>query len=112
FFINAQNTGEKMRQLIAEYKPRVVVLDMSRVIDIEYSALQMLIEREKTTIQDGFTLWLAGLNPDVLTVVRRSGLADQLGKNRLLVNAREAIKQFQAGQEIFSATSPGTKEQL
>jgi sulfate permease, SulP family len=112
FFINAQNTAEKMRELIAEYKPRVVVLDMSRVTDIEYSALQMLIEGEKTTIKDGFILWLAGLNPDVLAVVRRSGLADQLGKNRLLVNAREAIKQFQAGQDVSSATSPGPKEQL
>ncbi|GAB6191051.1 SulP family inorganic anion transporter [Desulfocastanea catecholica] len=112
FFINAQNTGEKMRQLIAEYKPRVVVLDMSRVIDIEYSALQMLIEGEKSTMKNGFTLWLAGLNPDVLTVVRRSGLADQLGENRLLVNAREAIKQFQAGPDLSAATSPGTKEQL
>jgi hypothetical protein len=51
-------------------------------------------------------MWLAGLNPDVLTVVRRSGFADQLGKKRLLVNAREAIKQFQAGQDISIATSP------
>jgi MFS superfamily sulfate permease-like transporter len=112
FFINAQNTAEKMRELIAEYKPRVVVLDMSRVPDIEYSALQMLIEGEKTTIKDGFTLWLAGLNPDVLTVVRRSGFADQLSKNRLLVNAREAIKQFQAGQDISITTSPDSSGPL
>ena len=30
--------------LIAEHKPRVVALDLSRVPDIEYSALQMLME--------------------------------------------------------------------
>lgn len=99
FFINAPYIGEKMRELVAQYKPRVVVLDMSRVPDIEYSALQMLIEGEKNTAQNGFTLWLAGLNPDVLGVIRRSGLADQLGKGRLLFNAREAIKQFQLQQE-------------
>ena len=29
---------------MAEYKPRVLVLDLSRVFDIEYSALQMMME--------------------------------------------------------------------
>lgn len=105
FFVNAQVTGEKMRELIALHNPRVVVLDMSRVPDIEYSALQMLIEREKNTVVEGFTLWLAGLNPDVLEVVRRSGLADQLGKGRLLFNAREAIIQFQHQQSASTGTS-------
>jgi SulP family sulfate permease len=44
YFANAQNVGERIRALIAEHKPRVVVLDLSRVPDIEYSALQMLQE--------------------------------------------------------------------
>ena len=104
FFINAQNIGERMRELVAQYKPRVVVIDMSRVPDIEFSALQMLIEGEKNTVQDGFILWLAGLNPEVLGVVRRSGLADRLGKDRLLFNAREAIKQFQSQQNVSAET--------
>jgi hypothetical protein len=30
-----------------QYKPRVLALDMSRIFDIEYSALQALIEREE-----------------------------------------------------------------
>jgi anti-anti-sigma factor len=112
FFINAQNIGEKIRDLVAQYRPRVVVLDMSRVPDIEYSALQMLIEREKNTAKDDFILWLAGLNPEVLEVVRRSGLADQLGKDRLLFNAREAIKQFQLRQNISGDPLYDTKEVL
>jgi hypothetical protein len=44
----------------------------------------------------GFELWLAGCNPSVLEVVRRSGLADRLGRERLLVNARVAIERYQA----------------
>jgi len=100
FFINAQNTGEKMRELITRYKPSVVVLDLSRVPDIEYSALQMLIEGEKNTAVEGFTFWIAGLNPNVLEVVRRSGFADYLGRGRLLFNAREAIRQFQLQQAV------------
>ena len=71
---------------------------MSRVPDIEYSALQMMIEAENSGAKEGLTFWLAGLNLAVLAVVRRSGLADQLGPKRLLFNAREAIKHFQLQQ--------------
>lgn len=96
FFVNAQETHEKIQALIAQYSPRVVTLDLSRVPDIEYSALQMMMEAENSGTKEGLTFWLAGLNPAVLAVVRRSGLADQLGPKRLLFNAREAIKQFQS----------------
>ncbi len=96
FFVNAQATREKIRELISQYSPRVVALDMSRVPDMEFSALQMMIESEESSTDEGVVFWLAGLNPAVLAVVRRSGLADQLGPERLLFNAREAIKQFQS----------------
>jgi MFS superfamily sulfate permease-like transporter len=98
FFINAQATSEKVWEIVGQNTPRVVLLDMSRVFDIEYSALQMLIDREKMGVSENFTLWLAGFNPDVLAVVRRSGIADQLGDDRLFPSIREAIKRFQALQ--------------
>ena len=46
----------------------------------------------------GFDLWLVGLNPGVLEVVRRSGLAERLGRERMLFNAREAIARYQSLQ--------------
>ena len=96
FFLNALKTGERLRELIAQYSPNVVLLDLSRVSDIEYSALQMLIEREKTQADENFTLWFAGMNPDVREVISRSGLTSQLGEDRLFPNTREAIKQFES----------------
>ncbi|MGR9037468.1 MAG: STAS domain-containing protein, partial [Gammaproteobacteria bacterium] len=96
FFANVQLIGDQIRALVAQNKPRVLVLDMSRVPDIEYSALQMLMEREKRATEQGATLWLVGLNPRVLEVVRRSGLADRLGRERMMFNARAAIKRYQA----------------
>ena len=42
---------------------------MSRVPDIEYSALQMLVEGEARLAESGTMIWLAGLNPGVLKVV-------------------------------------------
>jgi len=42
FFVNANYVLERIRALAAEHKPRVLALDMSRVPDLEYSALQAL----------------------------------------------------------------------
>ena len=43
-----------------QHAPRVLVLDMSRVPDIEYSALQALIEGEKKLAERGVTLCWPG----------------------------------------------------
>ncbi len=96
FFWNAQNVADQIAALQEQHKPRVVALDFSRVSDIEYSALQMMMEREKLARDRGAIVWLVGLNPTALEVVRRSGLAEQLGPDRLLFNARAAIERFKA----------------
>ena len=98
FFVNAQYVANQILALVTQYKPRVVVFDMSRVPDIEYSALRMLIESEKRSIELGIVSWLVGLNPGVLEVVRTSGYDKLLGRDRMLFNARVAIERYQALQ--------------
>ena len=49
FFANVGRIGDKIRPLIAEAKPRVVALHLGGVFDLEYTALKMLMEAEKTT---------------------------------------------------------------
>jgi len=104
YFANAQNVGAHMDTLVAQYKPRVVALDMSRVPDIEYSALQALMEGEARATERGVVVWLVGLNPGVLEIVRNSGLADRLGRERMLFNARAAIERHQATQTPANAS--------
>jgi SulP family sulfate permease len=96
FFVNAQYVGDRIRELVAEYKPRVLALDMSRVPDLEYSALQALIDGEKRLTESGVEVWLAALNPGVLDIARHAGLDQSLGRERLLFNARAAIEKYQA----------------
>jgi SulP family sulfate permease len=96
FFVNAQYVGEQISSLLAEHKPRVVALDMSRVPDLEYSALQALMEGEKNATQRGVVVWLAGLNPGVLAVIRSAGLDQRLGRERLLFNTRAVIERYQS----------------
>ncbi|MGH7794856.1 MAG: SulP family inorganic anion transporter [Candidatus Binatia bacterium] len=98
FFVNAQYVADQIRALVTEHNPRVLALDMSRVPDIEYSALQMLIESDKRATERGAVVWLVGLNPVALEVVRNAGLDRQLGRERMLFNARAAIERYQALQ--------------
>ena len=44
----------------------------------------------------GVVVWLVGLNPGVLEVVRKAGLDQRLGRDRMLFNAHAAIERYQA----------------
>jgi MFS superfamily sulfate permease-like transporter len=105
FFVNAQYVAEQIGALIAKYKPRVLALDMSRVPDIEYSALQALMEGERHATESGAVVWLVGMNPGVLEVVRRAGLDQRLGRERMLFNARAAIERYQSLQTAAARTT-------
>jgi len=96
FFANAQQVADRIRALIANHRPRVVALDMSRVIDIEYSALQMLIDGERRATEEGATFWLAGMSSRVTESVKASGLAERLGSERMFFNARAVIRHYEA----------------
>jgi high affinity sulfate transporter 1 len=104
FFVNAQYVADQIRALVAQYQPRVLALDLSRVPDLEYSALQMLMAGEKRATELGEVRWLVGLNPGVLEVVRQAGLAERLGRERMLFNARAAIERYQALQAAGGTT--------
>jgi SulP family sulfate permease len=96
FFVNAQNVTEQIDAFVTKYQPRVLTLDMSRVPDVEYSALQALMRGEQRLAERGTSLWLVGLNPGVLEVVRRAGFDERLGRERMLFNTRAAIERYQA----------------
>ena len=98
FFVNAQNVSDQIDALITKHQPRVLALDMSRVPDLEYSALQAMIEGDKRLTERGIVVWLVGLNPGVLEMVRNAGLADRLGRERMLFNARAAIERYKEMQ--------------
>ena len=95
FFLNAERIGEKIRPLVDAAKPAVVALDLSRVFDLEYSALKMLIEAEQRLREAGVTLWLVGLNPEVYAMIQRSALAATLGTERLMFDCEIALDRYQ-----------------
>jgi len=94
FFLNAEHVGQKIRTFIAEKKPKVVALHLRGVFDLEYTALNMLIEGEKRYRERGVSLWLVGLNPEVLTMVRRSSLDKTLGKEKMLFTLEAVVEKY------------------
>jgi SulP family sulfate permease len=96
FFLNAERAAEKIRAILTEVKPRVLLLDLSRVFDLEYSALKMLIDAERRHHEQGVALWLTGLNPEVDAVLRRTPLLEALGPERLHLNLENAVARFTA----------------
>ncbi len=96
FFANAGRIAEKMRAAIAEENPKVVALDMSAVFDLEYTALKMLTEGEKRARERGVSVWLVGLNPEVLGVIQRSSLGKLLGREGMHFTLEVAVAKYQA----------------
>jgi SulP family sulfate permease len=104
FFANAERLAEKIRACMAEAQPKVVALHLRAVFDLEYTALKMLMEAEQRGRERGVELWLVGLNPGVLEMVRRSPLGALLGRERLFFNLEQAVARYrdQAAQGRYS----------
>ncbi|MBW9080703.1 SulP family inorganic anion transporter [Rhizobium pusense] len=100
FFANVQQVADRIRAIVSEKKPYVLLLDLSRVFDIEYSAIQMLIVSDRNLAKRGVALWLANLNPDVLDYIRASGLASQLGDTRMFKLVDDGVRHFEKSARL------------
>jgi SulP family sulfate permease len=96
FFFNGQRLADKLRQLVDEVQPRVVVLDLSAVFDVEYTVLKMFAEGEARMKERGVSVWLVGLTPEVLTTVRRSPFGQAVGQDRMFFNLEQAVAKYLA----------------
>ncbi len=104
-FTNAENAGDKMRMLVEQAQPRVIVLECSAILDVEYTALVALTEAEQRLHERGVDLWLAGVNPGLLPVLARSPLKAAKDPNRLFVNLHKALEAWQRRAEKAEARS-------
>jgi high affinity sulfate transporter 1 len=112
FFANAQHVADKMRPLIDQAKPSVVLLDCSAVFDIEYTAVKMLVEGEEKLRQEGIAFWLAALNPEALSVVQRTTLGETLGRERMFFNVDAAVAKYEqlgASRATISTVDSGRR---
>jgi MFS superfamily sulfate permease-like transporter len=93
-FANISYVADKMRALVEEFDPRVIVLECSAIPDIEYTALVMLTEAQENLHERGVALWLAALNPDLFKIIERSPLGGILGRDRMFFNLAKALEAY------------------
>jgi len=94
YFGNAGVIGEKIRAAIAAEKPKVVLLDCGAIPGFEFTALRMLVAGEAQWREQGVELWLAALNPEALEMVRRTELAERLGRSRMFFTVEDAVNAY------------------
>ncbi|MFM9487518.1 SulP family inorganic anion transporter [Pseudomonas monachiensis] len=95
FFANAQRIADKIRPLIDVANPKVVVLDLRSVFDLEYTALKMLTGAEQQLQEKGISLWLVGMSPSVWEMVIKAPLGHALGEARMFLNLELAVEHYQ-----------------
>ncbi len=95
YFGNAPRLGQEMRNLINEFHPRVLVMDLSAVPNLEFTALRMLTDGEEKMREMGTMLCLVAMNPDVLEVVQHSPLWERLGRERMFFTLEQAVEKYQ-----------------
>ena len=92
--------GAKLNALVRERKARVLLLDGSAMPGLEYTALRMLVDAEQRLQREGIELWLAALSPEALDLVRRTPLAERLGRERMFFNVEQ-------GAAAYASRMPG-----
>ena len=105
FFLNLPRVTEELGRLIDSSRARVVVLDCSSVIDLEYTALKALVEAEERARSNGVLYCLAALNPEVRSVVEKSNLGKTLGRERMFFNLEQAVAKYPA---LLGPATPST----
>jgi len=94
FFANAAQIAHKIEPLIREAQPKVVAVDASGVLDLEYTALMMFARIAKKQSQRGVQLWLVGMNPGVLAIVQRSPMGQLLQREGMHFNLEIAVSRY------------------
>ena len=94
FFANAVHIAHRIEPLVREAKPKVVAVDASGVLDMEYTALKMFARVAERQSQHGIRLWLIGMNPRVLAVVQRSPLGQMLRHEAMHFNLEIAVARY------------------
>jgi SulP family sulfate permease len=94
FFANAAQIAHKIEPLVREAQPKVVAVEASGVLDMEYTAVKMFAQLAKRQSQHGVQLWLIGMTPRVLAIVQRSPLGQLLGRERMHFNLEIAVARY------------------
>jgi sulfate permease, SulP family len=100
FFANAAQIAHKIEPLVRAAQPKVVAVEASGVLDMEYTAVKMFAQLAKRQSQHGVELWLIGMTPRVLAIIQRSPLGQLLGREGMHFNLEIAVARYLDGAAV------------
>ena len=73
----------------------MLVIDCGAVIDVEYTALNVLEQLDDQLRRNGCELWFAGMTRAVFEIVERSGIGSRIGHERMFLNLQAAVEAYE-----------------
>ena len=83
--------------------PKVLILDMSKVISIDNTAMAALESVHARVVREGGLMLVAGANAQPLSMMRRSGFVKRIGEDNLRASLEDALYIVGAPREILIA---------
>jgi len=93
YFANTQHVRDKLikYEMMAEEKPRFMIVDLSPVSHVDTSAMHILEDMRKNYVSRGIQLCLCNPNKIVMNYLRLSGLAERIGSRHMFVRMHDAV---------------------
>ena len=109
FFLNVKRATEELLALAEKEPSRIVVLDCSGLIDLEYTALKSLVETEETLRGRGVLFGMAAVNHQVRELLERSPLGAALGRERMFFSLEQAVEKLPGLLAHTDTLTPGRR---
>jgi anti-anti-sigma factor len=93
-FSSQPNSNAWMRKLIMQRELKAIIVDMSSIVDIEYTALLNVIEFEEQVREAGVQVYLVNLNPEPYRIVMKSDLGQRLGQDFMFFTMEQALDAY------------------
>ena len=99
FFANAENFRRRATRALDAADPpaRWLLLDMEAVLETDITAADALAELHEDLTRRGVVLALARVKHELLLDLRRSGLVERVGEDRVYATLPTAVTAFRAG---------------
>ena len=105
-FLNAQNFRADVLKVVKTSKPRLLVLEASGIIEIDFTAAQALLDLMRECRADGVTVAMARLESTrAQQAFERFGLHDVLPKDHIFFSVDEAVRKLAKSAPCCSRTA-------
>jgi high affinity sulfate transporter 1 len=92
FYVNATLVRDHVKQLVGEVLPRAVVLEAGANERLDVTSAEMLEELVASLHAAGIDFALADLRRPVIAMLRRTGLVETIGEDRIFHTVDEAVR--------------------